>query len=79
MLGIGSAELMVILVIAFFVVGPQKLPDVARMIARMFRFVKKNMDEINESISRDIEEEDFAGEKKSLPDAGPEKRQDADG
>ena len=40
MFNIGVSELLVILLIAFLVVGPKDLPKVARALARFIRYLK---------------------------------------
>ena len=46
MFGIGFEHLIVILVVALLVVGPNKLPDVARALGRGFAEFKRTMDEL---------------------------------
>jgi len=48
---IGPMELMVVLIIALLVIGPKKLPDVARSVGRGMR-------EFKESISGDRRDDD---------------------
>ena len=53
MFGIGFGELILIFVVALLVVGPQKLPEMARTLARVFREVRKTSDEFQASIFRE--------------------------
>lgn len=48
MFGIGSAELVVILIIAFLVFGPTKLPEIARKLGTAVREFRKAMEQLNE-------------------------------
>ncbi len=55
MFGIGPLELVVILLIALVVVGPQKLPEVGKSIGKAMREFKKAQDEIKGAISFDLD------------------------
>jgi Tat protein translocase TatB subunit len=56
MIGIGPIEIVVILVLALIVIGPEKMPEVARVVARLMRDLRGAMDEVRghfEEIARD--------------------------
>lgn len=55
MFGIGISELIVILVIAIIVIGPEKLPDIAKALAKAFAEFKKAAEEVKSSVQDDIE------------------------
>lgn len=55
MFNIGMMEFVLLLIIAFVVVGPKDLPKVARFIARAIRYVKEMSREIIASLN--LEEE----------------------
>jgi Tat protein translocase TatB subunit len=57
MFGINPQELLVILVIALIVVGPRKLPEMARSIGRGLREVRKAQDEVRKTIQVDLDDE----------------------
>jgi Tat protein translocase TatB subunit len=46
MFGIGTPELLVILIIALVVVGPQRLPELGRTVGRALREFRKVQDEV---------------------------------
>ena len=53
MFGIGFEHLLVILVVALLVVGPNKLPDVARALGRGYAEFKRTMDELRSTMDQD--------------------------
>jgi TatA/E family protein of Tat protein translocase len=67
MFGIGMPELLLILAIALIVIGPKKLPDLAKSLGRTLREFKKATNEFKETIQID---EDLTDVKKSFDDIG---------
>jgi TatA/E family protein of Tat protein translocase len=55
MFGIGMPELILILAVALIVLGPKKLPDLAKSMGRALREFKKATTELKESITVDNE------------------------
>ncbi len=53
MFGIGLPELIVILGIALIVVGPDKLPDLARSIAKGILELKKTAEDVKEGLTKE--------------------------
>ncbi len=66
MFGIGMPELLVIMVIALIVIGPSKLPDLARALGKGIAEFKKATQEIKEGLEID---EDFKEVKEDLVDS----------
>ena len=66
MFGIGFPELIVIMVIALIVVGPKKLPDLAKALGKGMAEFRKATHEIKESLEID---EDFNEIKRDLTDS----------
>jgi sec-independent protein translocase protein TatA len=53
MFGIGMQELLIILVIALIVVGPKKLPDLAKSLGRGFAEFKRTADDFHSTMMAD--------------------------
>ena len=66
MFGIGFPELIVIMVIALIVVGPKKLPDLAKALGKGMAEFRKATHDIKESLEID---EDFNEIKRDLADS----------
>jgi len=74
MFGIGMPELLLILAIALIVIGPKKLPDLARSLGRTMREFKKATNELKETIQID---EDLSDVKKAFDDLGDDIKESA--
>jgi sec-independent protein translocase protein TatA len=57
MFGLGMQELLVILVIALIVVGPKKLPDIAKSLGRGLAEFKRTADEFQSTMLADVSHE----------------------
>lgn len=60
MFGMGWPEIFVVIVVATFVFGPERLPDLARQAARFLRTVKQMVDNARSDLADEMGEE-FSG------------------
>lgn len=54
MLGIGFPELLLIMVVALVVLGPQRLPEVARMLGKAYGQLRRASEEFQQTIRQDL-------------------------
>ncbi|OGO21331.1 MAG: hypothetical protein A2144_00665 [Chloroflexi bacterium RBG_16_50_9] len=54
-LGIGPLEILLILVLALILLGPGKIPEVARTLGRTMRAIKKASAELTTAVNRELE------------------------
>jgi len=80
MFGIGMPELILILAIALIVIGPKKLPDLAKSLGRAMREFKKATNEFKETLQIDEDLTDvkkaFDGLNKDIKDSVSAKEND---
>jgi len=69
MFGIGMPELIIILAIALIVIGPSKLPDLAKALGKGMAEFKKATQEIKESFDVEEVEEELKEAKEDLIDS----------
>ena len=55
MLNIGTPELLVILIVALLVVGPQRLPELSRQLGRGLREFRKIQDDVKDMVKVDLD------------------------
>ena len=79
MLNIGPQELLIILVIALIVVGPQRLPALGRSIGRGLRELRKAQDEVKRTIQVNLDDEPPNGRSGPRPSGGVRPTGPADG
>jgi Tat protein translocase TatB subunit len=57
MLNIGPAEVLVLVIIALVVVGPNRLPEMGRMVGKGLRYVRKVQDEVRDMVDTSFDDE----------------------
>ncbi|CCO22097.1 Sec-independent protein translocase protein TatB [Maridesulfovibrio hydrothermalis] len=67
MFGIGSTELIVILVVAVILIGPQKLPELIKTLGKGLSEVKKMSNDVKSTLDAEISAADL--ERKAKEDA----------
>jgi len=72
MLGIGMQEILIILVVALVVIGPKRLPEVARTLGKGFAEFKKATDDFHETVRLDLAQEKHEEHVKKHPHLVPE-------
>lgn len=84
MFGIGFPELVVILLLALIVLGPQRLPELARSLGRGFAMLKQTAEEAQSQVRDEIRAVEEASEPMPSPpdssgQAGVEDKKPIDG
>jgi sec-independent protein translocase protein TatB len=69
MFDISFSELMVIAVVALIVIGPQRLPAVARTLGHLFGRMQRYVNDVKADISREMELEELKKLQSSMEDA----------
>ncbi len=66
MFSIGTPEMLVIAIIALFIVGPRRLPEVLRGVAYVYKNFMKAIEELKREIEEDLEEVEEINPKKQI-------------
>lgn len=54
MFSIGPQEIVIIMIVALVIVGPEKLPDLARMVGRAMRDLRKYANDVRNEFEKDL-------------------------
>ena len=74
MFGIGTGEILVILVVALLVLGPKEIPKVARTIGKTMKDINRFKNDLRHSV--DTEFDQFEEKEKSKAEKKPEKTEE---
>lgn len=69
MFDIGFSELLVIAIVALIVIGPQRLPTVARTLGHLFGRMQRYVNDVKADIAREMELEELKKMQASMEDA----------
>jgi len=69
MFGIGMPELIIIFVIALIIIGPKKLPDLARALGKGMAEFRKASDDIKANLDMEGMEDELKGMEEELADS----------
>ena len=56
LMGVGTAEILIILLVAILVVGPRKIVEIARTMGKITRTIKNASLNLTSSITRELED-----------------------
>jgi len=65
MFGIGTSELILILILALLIIGPKELPKISKEVGKVFRSIRNTTDGIKDSITREMEDFGREGESRN--------------
>ena len=69
MFGVGMPELIIIFLIALIIIGPKKLPDLARAIGKGLAEFRRATDELKANLDMDDVEDELRGVQENLADS----------
>ncbi len=72
MLGIGMQEILIILVVALIVIGPKRLPELARTLGKGFAEFRKAADDLQETVRMDLQKDKHEEFRQKYPDLVPD-------
>jgi len=78
MFDIGFSELLLIAVVALIVIGPQRLPTVARTLGHLFGRMQRYVNDVKADISREMEMDELKKLQSSMEDAARTMRDSVD-
>ena len=69
MFDVGFSEIIVIAVVALVVIGPERLPKVARTLGHLFGRMQRYVNDVKADISREMQLEELRNLQRSMQDA----------
>jgi len=77
MLGIGMQEILIILVVALIVIGPKRLPELARTLGKGLAEFRKAADDLQETVRMDLQKEKHEEFRQKYPHMVPDEDESA--
>ncbi|MCI0454426.1 MAG: Sec-independent protein translocase protein TatB [Candidatus Dadabacteria bacterium] len=74
MFGIGTSEILIILLIALLVLGPKEIPKIARTLGRTMREFQRATDELKHTIDSEIDLDEEKANTKPKENPAEEKK-----
>ena len=65
--GVGPWEVLLILIVALLVIGPEKIPGIARTLGRTVRAVRRASSELTSAVTRELEAAEKADKQPTPP------------
>jgi len=78
MFGIGTSEILIILVIALLILGPKEIPKIAKTLGRGMRELERAKNELKNSIQYEIDEQESREAKEPEKSAPAENAEEAE-
>ncbi len=78
MFGIGFPELIVIMIVALLVVGPSKLPDLARTLGKTLQEFRRMADDVKGTLEEEIKDVDTTKEQEDQTEIKKTKKADTE-
>ena len=69
MFGVGSGEILVILLVALLLLGPNEIPKVARTVGKTMKELQRFKDDLRRSVDMEFEEYERTHSKKTEKDS----------
>ena len=69
--GIGAGEILLIIIVALIIVGPKRLPEIARTMGKAMRVLKKASYDFTSQVTKDLDIQETDRDQKKPPPLPP--------